>query len=234
MPTFNPVTSTQTFTGSNGDAIGANWTQLRHLAWGGTARIIGNALGGHFSVASAAGSATDQSHPSLYRWTGAGSFSNDQYASITLGNLTAGVLGKEFRAGVGVRLDANSDAATTGYLAYVCDDESSGRTVLIVKLAGAALDGTTLDSRRQTIGNGDVLTLGVTGSTLTVYKNGVATTSTVTDSAYTTGKPGVYLASDESGGSLGGPSVDDWVGGDVASAVTATVGSRALLLGVGS
>lgn len=212
MPTFTPVISTQTFTGSNGDFLGANWGWLRDTGFGSYANIYGNKLAGHFAEASAADTTT-QTHVAVHRWVGAGTFSDDQYASAVISAIFLSG-SPQYRAGVIVRASGGTDAAATFYCAYFCDNG----TVVIGKPSGAGLALTILDSRSQTFVDGDVFTLGVEGAAtavLTVYKNGTATTSTVSDSSspLTTGKPGVYCASDDSGGSPF-PVLDDWIAGD--------------------
>jgi hypothetical protein len=233
MPTFTPVTASQTFTGADADPIGSNFTQLRDLGWGSVARIKSNKLAGHYATAGA-NDTTTQTRLVVYLWAGAGSFSADQYCTFTISNLA--VSGASSRGGGIVRSASGTDAASAFYACYVCDDDTgSGSTVVILKVNGT-MAGTVLDSRRLTIANGDILTFGVQGSSsavLTLYVNAVASASTYTDSSspLTTGKPGLYLASDESTGTLTGPALDDWIAGDVTAGSTSAALSGSALTG---
>lgn len=72
---------------------------------------------------------------------------------------------------------------TTHIIIYKLTDSGSiGYTSLATVVLGAALV------------VGDTLGLGINGTTLTVYVNGSAQGTTASDSSYTTGQPGIYVA----------------------------------------
>lgn len=151
--------------------------------------------------------ATDQK--ATARWIGAGSFTNDQYASVKLVNApTSGSPGNT--AGVCVR--ASGSAGTkTFYEAFVEANVTSPPTSLSKWVSGTR---TVLYSDTAiTWAANDLLSLEVEGTTLRVCKNGTAIGGswTVTDSSIATGVPGVVM----SGVYIYG---DDWEGGNIGTA----------------
>lgn len=148
---------------------------------------------------------------SVHRWAGAGAFTNDQYAELTLVTLSGDTASKEF--GLIVRASADTDAGADYYEWYASQSTSPRPMTLRKVVNGTATD---LDTTHPVAWvDGDVMTLEVVGSapaTITGYRNGTSVVS-VTDSALASGKPGVTMRG-ISGGS-GGPWLDTWVGGNV-------------------
>lgn len=142
------------------------------------------------------------------RWDGAGTFSDNQYAKITvkaLDNIAAGHWG-----GVIVRASADQDAARDFYYAII---ESVGAGPTYTTRVGKVVNGThtSLASTTQTWSIDDTIELEVEGSDLRVYRNGSQITAlNVTDTALTTGKPGAITNATFY--------LDDWEGGDVTAA----------------
>lgn len=112
-------------------------------------------------------------------------FSANQISTITAGP-------DNFATGPAVRLASTTDA--DGYMAY----PSSATSITIYRIddtgtiafvaLGANVTITALTA-------GETLGLGISGTTLTLYTNGVSTGATRTDSTYSTGQPGVYVGS---------------------------------------
>jgi hypothetical protein len=140
------------------------------------------------------------------RWVGAGSFTADQYATARLVNVAA-VLGVAIRAGVTVR-SSGTAGARSYYEAVVRQDTAPTTTELAKWVAGTR---TVLHSASVPWANGDLLELEAEGTTLRVYRNGVALGGgfTATDTSLATGTPGVAVTQ--------GAFVDDWEGGNVTS-----------------
>lgn len=224
--------ATYAFTGTDGTAP-VGFTQVRDITFGSTAQIRTNKLAGNFANASGTGL---EPHACVYRWTGAGTFTDDSYAQIVVSGFGPNV-GETRRCGVVLRCGTGTDTAASFYVAYVCDDDAgSGSSVNIMKMTAADgnYEGAVLYNGRQTWANGDVLSFEASGSSsvlLTLFKNGVATAATATDSSATLsgGTPGFYIASHWSDVDIRG---DDWVGGTLSAAAAA--GRRRLLLGVGA
>lgn len=176
--------------------IGADWSYIRLSSFQPTApSITGQRVRPH-----AAGS-----NYQVMRWNGAGTFSDDQYAKVSIENFT--FQSADYRAGVVVRCSADTDANADYYAFWVQDDGgASSRTSKLVKVVNGAL--TELDSRVGAWASDDTVSLEVEGTTLRAYKNDVELFS-VDDPDITTGKPGFLVA--------GGPSAraDNWEGGDV-------------------
>lgn len=112
-------------------------------------------------------------------------FAADQVATVTIG-------GSSFQAfGPMVRSQGPTDAS--GYLAYL----GSTTSVTVYRITDTGtLAFTSLGSRSvSALSVGDSIGLGIVGSTLTVYRNGIAQGATLTDATYASGRPGLYLGS---------------------------------------
>lgn len=177
-------------------AIGSNWLYIRDTAW----QSITPAVENNVVVPKAGGT-----HYQVVRWAGAGTFANDQYAKTTIGGMSW--QDATYLIGVVVRCSADIDTAADYYAFWVNDDASSNRTSKLVKVVNGTE--TVLDTRTSAWANGDTISLEVSGTTLSAYKNDTLMFS-VTDSSLTTGKPGLLIGG---GGSV--PTADNWEGGDV-------------------
>ena len=137
----------------------------------------------------------------LARWTGAGSFNDNQYSRLTI----IAFSGSWQSMGPAVRVNSG---LSTGYVTYW----TGTNTVGLGKLVSGSW--TTLNDTCGTVVVNDVIELDVTGSStsvLTVKKNG-ATLCTYSDSSspITTGTPGLF------GNGVLGLTGDNWVGGNTA------------------
>lgn len=208
MATRTPVAA------ENGNAAlsGSNWAQL-NTDWG--------------TVQSGSGviscSASNGDNEGAARWIGAGTFTDDQYAEITLGGLQ--VLNANFSIGVICRSSADANGARDFYFAQVqATDSGAG---VYTSVLGKYVNGTRteLHSASTAWADGDEVSLEVEGTTLRLCKNGAALGGSFTqvDTSLTTGLPGIVA-----NGSL--PTGDDWVGGNLSADVAAR---RMALLGVG-
>ncbi len=194
-------------------AIGSNWLYIRDTAWTGgtTPRIASN---------KAISSNAQATHYQVIRWAGSGTFSNDQYSKITVGDLQ--FYSADYRVGVVVRCSTDTDANADFYALWLAMDQASGvdHTLTLDKVVNGTL--TTLDTRTPVFSNGDTLELEALGGTLYAYKNGTLIYS-IADASLTTGKPGLLFAGD---GSTVTGTGDNWDGGDVlASTSLALTGS---------
>jgi hypothetical protein len=197
------------FTYSNGNiesVSGGNWTSL-NPNWGGAA-ITSNHVGGAFS---------DEETPA--RWTGAGTFANDQYSSLLIPASSLSFNGSSYSVGVIARASADIDGARDYYTFYVVDDASgdpASRTTVLAKV----VDGTptTLHSASVSWGSGMRIEIECEGTTIRGMKDGVLVSGfEITDSALSAGKPGIWLR-----GSVDFPKGDDWQGGDITAITNAT------------
>lgn len=134
--------------------------------------------------------------------TGAATIGNDQYAQATIANV-----GAFDYVGVLVRVDGSGN----GYGVHI-DGRSGIATNSIFKMTAGGVTGY-LGTGSLTVSAGDVLRLEMSGSTLTLKKNG-ATVDTATDATYASGQPGIL--SDYGNTNVG--ILDDFSGGDLASA----------------
>jgi hypothetical protein len=128
-------------------------------------------------------------------------FANNQYSQVTLANsVSTGGAG----TGVGVTVRASAVART--YYRVVC---ASAGTELGVMNAGSY---TALKSDATAWTVGDTVRLEVSGTSLTVKRNGSTISAlSTTDSAIASGRAGIA----NSGISSAGVRVDDWDGGDL-------------------
>lgn len=148
-------------------------------------------------------SAFDNDCESIYN---AGSFGADQYSEAALS--VTGTPGGDQGAGVTVR--SVGPAATRTEYRLIVDHAASNNVTLSKFISGAK---TALTTFTSAFTNGDVWRLEVSGSNITIKRNG-STVSTVTDSSVTTGQPGITYSS-----TVSGATIDDWAGGDLAPVV---------------
>lgn len=181
----------------------SNWTNI--ATWRGSISISGGALTG--SGVAGIGSAT-------IRWSGAGSFSNDQYCKITVSGLA--FLTSSYVHAVLVRCGTGTYNTSTDnrsfYYAAIYNDGSGTYTTVVGKVVSGT--NTVLASTFQAWVDGDTLEIEVEGTDLRVYRNGteIATLAS-TDSDLSTGVPGLVL----SGGGQG-LTMDDFEGGNITGA----------------
>jgi beta-glucanase (GH16 family) len=152
----------------------ANENPLANSNWGtitgyGNCQIVSN-------VAEASVLATNSNQC----WTNV-SINNDQYAEVTISNY-AGSNPQSF--GPGIRMGTGG----TGYI--VAMNIGAGTGFTIYKLTGSG-GYTSLGTGGGTTNNGDVIRLQASGTSLSVYRNGIII-KTITDSTYSSGFPGFY------------------------------------------
>ena len=125
----------------------------------------------------------------------AGTFTDDQYAQITLSKLVT-------LSSIGVCVRANTSG--TGYMLVAASNE-----YYLIKLVSFSY--VLMRAAGRTFNVNDILRLEVSGTTLTCKQNGTAFW-TATDSAITSGNPGVADQSENASDFSAG---DDWEGGDL-------------------
>lgn len=109
-------------------------------------------------------------------------FAANQYSYVTAGTDNLAV-------GPAVRLASTTDA--DGYFAY----PSSATSVTFYRIddtGSIALVALGANVTITALAAGETLGLGISGTTLTLYTNGVSTGATRTDATYSTGQPGIY------------------------------------------
>ncbi len=150
---------------------------------------------------------TDQK--ATVRWIGAGSFTNDQYASIKI-VLAPSPPGNP----VGVCVRASGSASTRTFYEAFVDGNVGTQTTSLNKWVSGTRTVLYTDTAITWAAN-DLISLEAEGTTLRVCKNGTAVGGswTLTDSSISTGAPGVVV----SGSGIFG---DDWEGGNIAAADT--------------
>lgn len=192
--------ATDNFNRSTG--LGSNWTQL-NPNWGNIQieadndDVRGGSSGGEHQAA---------------RWNGAGTFTDDQYASLVV--TTLAFQSDNYSIGVICRGSADIDANRDYYEAVVYPDSSNeNRTTALNKYVNGTK--TQLHSGIVAWSSGDKIELECEGSTIRVMKNGTALggSFTQTDTSLTAGKPGIAAASDADNQASG----DDWEGGNLTS-----------------
>jgi hypothetical protein len=158
--------------------------------------------GSSFVVTNTAAEPDNGSQGNFAYYSGA-SFTDDHYSQVkwSSSGATNGV-------GPAVRVSATDD----GYMYQVHDtsiyrfDDVSAGTYTMIK---ACTDSPSV---------GDTLKLEISGTTLTVSRNGTPVSGcTITDATYASGEPGVY------GSVSSGMQFDDWEGGDVGGGGGATI-----------
>lgn len=152
------------------------------------------------------------------RWVGAGTFTDNQYASVAFSGLA--FQSQANWVGPVVRASADIAGARDYYFAAITADSAGPTyTTFLCKCLDSTI--TTLYSAAVTWSNGDTLDLEVSGTTLTVCKNGTALGGSWTQTGQadlTTGLPGIA-------GSGGSTSImaTDWYAGSVSSASAAPI-----------
>jgi hypothetical protein len=144
-------------------------------------------------------------------WSGAGTFSDDQYASLVVSNLDISESADK-NIGVTVRSSADQNTNRDYYFVSACADSgTSTHQVYFGKIVNGTRTG--FHNAAITIANGSRLELEAEGTTIRVMIDGVALggSYTVTDSSLTTGKPGVCGAGAFATSARG----DDWEAGDL-------------------
>jgi hypothetical protein len=139
-------------------------------------------------------------------------FANDQSSEFTFGSTPT----NNDWAGAAVRLSTTGSGQ--GYIAYYIPEVTE---VAIFPLTSGTVGSGTTNAiggvTGITFASGDKLKLSITGTTLTVYKNGTlqtTTPSTVTSSTYSSGQPGLaYQFGNSDGTKISGASFVDASGG---------------------
>ncbi len=152
------------------------------------------------------------------RWIGAGTFDDDQYASVKMLGAPAG----GSQAAIGAIVRASGSAGTRTFYEFFVDGLASNYNTTLSKWVNGTR--TVLHtSTGVTWAANDLISIEVEGTTVRGCKNGVALggSFTVTDSDISTGAPGVVVASS---GIFG----DDWEAGDITAPVSSMSGDGAL------
>ncbi len=132
----------------------------------------------------------------MAQWT-AGSFNVNQYAEITLSTLSgAGYIGVAVRTQTG---------AHSGYGAY-----ANNQDVKIVEWSGGSVTSTHYTGSAYS--PGDILRLEISGTTLTLKKNGTTVTTVSDEATYSSGRPGLAGY-----GNTSNTNGDSWYAGSLAS-----------------
>lgn len=192
------VVATDSFNRADGD-VGANWTKGAYQAFSGRMKVVGQK----------ASPVVDETLSET--WNGAGTFTTDQYAEVILSGF--GGYGASYYAGLTLRF-SGSGATANGYGVMIADNLPS-KTASVLKVVNGSRFWTDL-SLPPAFASGDKLRAEITGSnptTIKVYRNGVLfAIHTDSSSPHLAGKPGM-------GGRAAGTFIDDWVGGNLSSAV---------------
>lgn len=158
------------------------------------------------------------SNESDSRWNGAGTFSADQYAKVTVRGFTSGTEGSKL--GVFVRGTADVNPNRDMYRCYVLND---GTDALKVDRVNNDAVTNLFNNTSQTWADGDTVSVEVTGTgatvTLRAFRNDVQVGSDISDSNASrltaAGKPGIYAYQ----GSQDTLTGDDFSAGDVTANV---------------
>lgn len=180
----------------------ANFTQV-NPNWGNVTAASGT-ITGSFSGSDAAGEVQ------AAVWSGSGTFSNDQYASLAIVGLA--FLGSSDGIGVIVRSSTDTNGSRDYYQVFIAADSAGPNyTTIFSKVVNGTR--TQLHSASSAWANGDRVELEAEGTSIRVCKNGTALggSFTQTDASLSTGKPGVCA----SGVTV---TADDWEGGDITGA----------------
>lgn len=165
---------TDSFTGTNGTALGtysASWTVPKVA---GNIEIQSNAVQSKVAAVYPYNVGTAYNNSNTYN--------NDQYATVTLTFTGA----PDESAGPAIRLDSTG----AGYFASY--NEVNGQACIGISLDQGVngLSSVNLGCDGTDYNTGDTLTIKAVGTTISILKNGVQTTS-LTDTNYTTGNAGV-------------------------------------------
>lgn len=183
----------------NRASLGADWSQI-NSSFNSVTINSSSRVAGTFQI-----QPTDEKGIAL--WVGAGSFTNDQYASVKLTSAPGG----GSSCGIGVVCRASSSGATKNcYEAWVDGAFPSPVTYLTKRVSGTRT--VIFSSTSPSWTTNDLLELEVEGTTLRVCKNGtpLGGSFTQTDSSLATGAVGVIAAST---GFFG----DSWEGGNLST-----------------
>lgn len=184
----------------NRASLGADWDQLNPTQ-GSMATFTSTVVGGGTSGADAARQAA--------RWIGAGTFSDNQYASleiVTLGNITT-----DYSMGVICRASADDDGARDYYEVVVfASSAGPDYTTQLGKVVNGTY--TVLNSGSVAWAAADDIGIQCDGTSIRATKNGTAIggSFTQTDSSLTTGAPGIAGSGD------GSNTGDNWDAGNMA------------------
>ncbi len=189
----------------------ADFTQINQSA--GDIQVITGKFNGQFSS-----TILDNAGLPSAVWSGAGSFTDNQYCEVTISGLT-NIGGTSRGFGVLVRASTDTNGARDYYGVYVAADDLGGgsySTYLFKVVNGTH---TTIHSAGVSWVDGDEVSIEAEGTTLRACRNAVALggSFTQTDSALTTGKPGLI------GGAAGVVVGDDFVGGNITAGTTVPV-----------
>lgn len=185
-------------TGTANTALGSNWSQIGQFATS-SANVVyaaSNRCYGH----------TDSSECAA-RWNGSGTFANDQYSTLEI--YGTGTESWSSYMGVIARASADQDGSRDYYYARIFDRQDAGNNR--VELS-KVVNGTTtiLDNTPSSVAwsAGNRIEIECEGTTIRALKNGTSYHS-ATDSALSSGKPGIYALTRDA---LTG---DNWEGGDI-------------------
>jgi hypothetical protein len=201
----NAVTKTDDFNRTDG-GLGANWTTPTGAS--------GPVIESNVIV----------SHTASFGWVGAyrsdATFSNDNFSELEIVRFGSN------SAFAGPTVRVSPDAQTFYYL----EINSAGGAYFGKQVNGSEDNNQTIPNDTFTVGS--VARIEVTGSDVSIYKNGAQVGTTWTDgSPITTGAPGVvFYTNDGSGGSTN-IAFDNWQGGDLGAVdpvLTAAAGSYAV------
>lgn len=184
----------------------SDWTQLNTSASGDVQIDTSTRIKGQYGTQPGGNRAAA-------RWVGAGTFADDQYASIRLATNPAAGDSPTNSCGVIVRASSGTGASRNYYEAYVVQSASASVTTVLAKWVSGTQ--TVIATGTSTWATNDLLSLEAEGTTLRVCRNGTPLGGiyTVTDSSLSTGAPGVTMSSF---GVLG----DDFEGGSIAADTT--------------
>jgi hypothetical protein len=190
----------------NRASLDANWAQV-------------NSNGGTILIESSVrfrGSGANLNGPAA-KWVGAGSFTDDQYSSVVI--ISLGNFGDNYHIGAIARASTGVDDSRDYYEARVDCDGTSTYTTKLLKYIDGTL--TTLNSGSVAWSLNDRIEIECEGTTIRLCKNGtpLGGAFTQTDSALSTGLPGVAAASGDASIANG----DDWEGGNMTGITTTPI-----------
>lgn len=151
----------------------ANWTQW-NSAWGNCTITAGDQLQG------------PGGQPCGIYWTGAGTFTADQYSKIVVGG--GGWYGSAYRTGCAVRMSGNGGTTRSCYFLRVEWDGSPNRTVRLGKVVNGTE--TSIATTSLAVVDGDVFWLEMVGSAFTCYRNTTEILAGNSDTDLASGVPG--------------------------------------------
>ncbi len=158
--------ATDAFTGANNDPLSGNWT---------------GTVGG-FQIISNKASGTNGGGFSISRWTG-DSFTDDQYAQAVLNQDSANASGPAVRA----------DASGNGYVVSCFGFGANNCSIQDISSNGTVNTGLSGCAANWSASVGDTIKLSAVSTTISAYVNGSGTPiDSCTNSAYSTGRPGVF------------------------------------------